>query len=510
MNTLHTDGVPARPWRFGTRLMALADRLLGIDARSLALFRIGLGLVLLAELAERARHLTAFYTDQGLTPRSLLVSGMQSPWSFSLHLASGAFFFQALLFLVALVAALALLLGYQTRLATFASWLLLISLFVRNPDLQSSGDILLSLLLFWGLFLPLGLEWSVDRARAANRAELPGRVLSVASAALLLQAAMVYVFTWWLKSGDPWRDGSAVWHALNWDQGTTALGRAMLQFPELLQLATHGVMAFEIVGPLLLFVPFYTPRIRLVIVPLFWLMHLSFALMMTLFTFPFVSIVSLVPFLPARFWGLLSKLSRWAPLGRLGATLRGSAASPLHFGLPPKPLQWRVPLAAQALAGVLLLYAIVWNLAGVLNFAAPFQGVARFLQIHQHWAMFAPYPRLDDGWFVIPGQLASGEEVDLFRAVISGAGEEMSWEKPASVAATFPNVQWRKYLENLQASGDHGRFHHFATYLYRTWNAGRPPERHLVSLDIFYMLEHTERLAYPPQPVHLWNHRFTE
>ena len=151
------------------KLLVVVDRLFGVDTRSLALFRVGLSLVLLDELTVRARNLTAFYTDQGVMPRGFITENTQNVWSFSLHLASGSAYFEAFLFFCALSAAVALFLGYKTRLATFISWLLLASLYVRNPEVQSSGDILMLMLLFWGLFLPLNLHWSVDRARAHER-----------------------------------------------------------------------------------------------------------------------------------------------------------------------------------------------------------------------------------------------------------------------------------------------------------------------------------------------------
>jgi hypothetical protein len=44
----------------------------GLDLRSLALFRIGLALILLFDLYYRALDLRAFYTDWGLYPRSLM------------------------------------------------------------------------------------------------------------------------------------------------------------------------------------------------------------------------------------------------------------------------------------------------------------------------------------------------------------------------------------------------------------------------------------------------------
>lgn len=607
VNTLKTKGSPRSLEGFRGHVrtilgvLVVIDRLFGVDTRSLAFFRVGLALVLLSELVVRARNLTAFYTDQGIMPRNFVTENTQNVWSFSLHLASGAFYFQAFLFLCALLAAVALLFGYRTRLATFLSWLLLASLYVRNPELQSSGDILLLLLLFWSMFLPLGLEWSVDRARATNDTGLPQRVLSMATAAVLIQAVLVYLFAWWLKSGEPWQNGSAVWMTLNWDQGTTALGRAMLDFPALLTFTTHSVLVFELVGPLLLFLPFYTSLVRLAVVPMFVLLHLSFAVMMTLATFPFVSIVSVIPFLPSRFWEIfrgvggagitvfydggcsfckkivllirtffilpgstvqpaqedpdaakvMLEMNSWVVRDETGENHTHAAAlkvllhaspilRPLHYffsfrpfvrvsdhvyswianhrpsasqamrWFQPQPLSWRLPLIGQFAVGVLLLYVLVWNLAGALKFNAPLRQVANVLQIHQHWSMFAPYPKVDDGWFVVPGVLENGEEVDVFRAVISGLGEEVSWNKPTPVSATFPNVQWRKYLENLLAAEDPGRYHNFAVYLYRAWNASQPEERQLTRLNIYYMLEHTERLASPPEKIHLWEHRFSE
>ena len=476
------------------KLLVVVDRLFGIDTRSLALFRVGLSLVLLDELTVRARNLTAFYTDQGVMPRGFITENTQNVWSFSLHLASGSVYFEALLFFCALSAAVALFLGYKTRLATFISWLLLASLYVRNPEVQSSGDILMLMLLFWGLFLPLNLHWSVDRARATNGAAVPLRVLSTATAAVLVQAALVYLFASLLKTGEPWHNGTAVWLALNWDQGTTALGRAMLGFPWLLALLTPVVLWFELLAPIALFIPFYTPVVRLVVIPLLVLMHLSFAVLMVLATFPFVSIVSVIPFLPTRFWqlfgggrsegitifydggcsfckttvllirtffilprvkisavqedaeaeALMKQQNSWVVQVEGDAYTRAAAlkvllcASPIlwpfHYlfgfkaflrlsdkvyGLiashrpgasramqwfQPGPLRWKLPWAGQVAAGLLLVYVVMWNVASYRNVAAPFWQVANVLQIHQSWGMFAPYPKVDDGWFVVPGR----------------------------------------------------------------------------------------------------------
>jgi len=98
-----------------------------IDLRTLALFRIGLAVMIVADLILRARDLRAHYTDFGIMPRAV-IDGFMHPASFSLHLMSGAAWFQALLFLLAGLLALLLMAGYRTRLVTVLSWVMLVSL----------------------------------------------------------------------------------------------------------------------------------------------------------------------------------------------------------------------------------------------------------------------------------------------------------------------------------------------------------------------------------------------
>ena len=136
--------------------------LFAIDPRSLALFRIAMGLLLLADLAIRATDLNAMYTDDGMFSRAEICRRATTIWNWSFHFASGSWGFQATLFGLAAGLALALVVGFETRLATVGSWLMLLSLHHRVPPILSGAEILLRMLLFWAMFLPLGRVWSVD------------------------------------------------------------------------------------------------------------------------------------------------------------------------------------------------------------------------------------------------------------------------------------------------------------------------------------------------------------
>ncbi len=76
------------------RIRAKAQDLFALDERSLAVCRIGLGLLLIADLVTRVGELRAHYTDLGIMPRVSLAMG-STP---SVHFLSGQPAFQGALF----------------------------------------------------------------------------------------------------------------------------------------------------------------------------------------------------------------------------------------------------------------------------------------------------------------------------------------------------------------------------------------------------------------------------
>src|SRR5690242_7856573 len=176
-----------------------------LDLRSLALFRIGLGAMILIDLVMRAVDLNAFYTDWGVLPRGAYLDKFANGLRFSIHLMSGIWQVQAVLFLIAAAFAVALMLGVRTRLVTIVSWFLLVSLQMRNSIILQGGDVYFRLLLFWSMFLPLGALYSVDSALNTSDPPKSNRFFSYAGLALLLQVAFVYAFSVAMKSGKEWR-----------------------------------------------------------------------------------------------------------------------------------------------------------------------------------------------------------------------------------------------------------------------------------------------------------------
>jgi HTTM domain len=276
----------------------------GADLRSLAAFRIALAVLVLLSLADRAADLSAHYSDEGVLPRPTLLTEVLDPWQLSLNMMNGKPLFQALVFGVAALAALALLLGYRTRLATVITWVTVVSIALRNPLVSGSEAVLLSLLLFWAMFLPLGAHWSVNRAlKVAPPRGVSMRFLSMATVGLFLQIAFMYWFTAILKSGREWRvDGTALYYALSYDQYAKPFGTYLLQFPELLEALTFATLVLEAFGPFLLFCPVLTGPVRTGAVLAFMSFHSGIWLTMSIGMYPWIGALCMVCFLPGWFW----------------------------------------------------------------------------------------------------------------------------------------------------------------------------------------------------------------
>lgn len=289
-------------------LFARLEEMFGLDLRSLALFRIGLALVVLTDLIIRAGDINAFYSDNGILPRTELFK-LLNPWHWSLNLINGQPLFQTFIFGVGIFIVLLLLIGYQTRFATIATWALMISIHNRNPALLFAADDVLRAILFWAMFLPLGAYYSVDRAMNTSSDRIPRRILSGATLALSLQLCYIYIFSAAFKATSPnWTtEGSAVYYALSYDQYATPLGQLLLNFPPLMKLSTHITFVLEWIGPLFIFMPVRNSFFRFWTVVTFILLHAGFGLTLNLGIFPFLSIVCWLGFLPSNFWDKLAK-----------------------------------------------------------------------------------------------------------------------------------------------------------------------------------------------------------
>ena len=395
MNDRMTDSAPPRLWEAPPARWARGKlrELWGIDLRSLALLRIGLGASVLADVAMRAFDLVGLYTDRGVLPRALVLA-MDGPGVYlSAHYwASANPLLQGALFATTACCAVALLAGWRTRLATLACWYLVSSVQIRQPLGYMGGDSILRLLLFWGLFLPLGARFSLDETRGRVQPG-PDPFVSGATVAVLLQVCLIYWATGIRKTGELWWSGQALFYALHQDEYATALGVRLRDYPSLLEPMTYGTLGLELFGPFLAFVPIYTGAFRIATVALFWAFHAGLAATMNIGLFPLFSMVAWLPFVPTQAWTWCG----WAT---------SSAAE--------RPIDWRSRLTSMA-ACICLVYVIVLlaERARVIPRVLPTQltAIGTALRLQQTWNMFAPDPPTMTSRFEIRKTMWDGSHV---------------------------------------------------------------------------------------------------
>ena len=530
---------PHASWAYWTHTKV--GELFGADLRSLAALRIALAAIVIMDIVSRWPDLRVFYSDKGVMPRSLVVESFVR-WRWSLGFTNDTWEFQAALFLATILAAACMLLGYHTRIATVAVWVLVVSIQVRNPFVLSGADSLLRVLLFWSMFLPLGATWSLDaRHRPAAAGGLPKRFLSMATIGIFLQICFMYWFTAALKSSPAWRtEGTALYYALHAGHITRPFGEWLAQFPELLRVLTHGSLALEIGAPILLFSPIFTGPVRTFAVASVMGFHAGIFLTMDVGIFPWTSALAMTCFLPSWFWDSLLPwlgarvpkplripVARWRALqgaaGGAWATTRGrlagtfgpllatdagspglvagsSAGGPAVVGAAApgaaKVTLRSSPLANLFLAGCLV-FVFLWNWASVTDFRMPSESApfAYASGLYQRWNMFAPSPSRATVWIVVRGVLADGREFDLLTPIVHDDLENvpaLSWEEPDDIVGDYYGSKyWRKYLTAIGDEDNRDERRVFAAYACRTWNAHYGGDARLVGLQVIRMSERT-------------------
>lgn len=295
-------------------------QVIGLDLRSLAVFRMALGALAIADVAQRSQDLAAHYTDWGLLPRGPLVLHFMHYAASCAHMVTGTSLGIGLLFALHAVLGLLLIVGYKSRTTAMALWFLTYGLHLRNPMVLQGGDDLLRMLMFWGMFLPLGARYSVDAAlhQDAGRCSIvPGLSQKVEGAHLLVawaslafigQQVLMYACTALFKTGAAWHDeASAVYYALNYDQLAKPLGIWLRQYTQVLPYLTHLTFAMEAMASFWLLCPLFFGPVRLAAILALMGMHHSFAACLVLGLFPWIDTAGLLALLPAWFWDKIER-----------------------------------------------------------------------------------------------------------------------------------------------------------------------------------------------------------
>ena len=473
-------------------------RMLELDLRSLAAFRIALGSLLFYDLFWRMSDVTFFYSDHGTLPRSLVTKHYWNDVWWCLHLYSGTTIGVGVLFFLHAVAALCLMTGFHTRWAGLACYLATLSLHNRNPLVLDSSDRLLVILLFWGLFIPWGARWSLDsRRKTSGYYPSSTRFYSVGTTGYLLQVVQLYLVAGYWKLHPVWlTEMSGLYRTLMIGEFSSRTGLFLLQYPGLMQALTVSTVIIEILAPLLLLTG--KDSLRLLALAALTSLHLGIYLTMDLEFFPLVSLVTLVGLLPSKFWEILGMRTE-------SADSRGESCP---------GVRWCHGRTTTVLAVTATVATMAWNLMVISldqqNVRAmpkqllPFTQTMGALRLVQMWNLFSPVPRSGTSWYVVEAYLADGSRVDLWRE-----GNPVDFAPRAVLSEEYPSHRHRTFLYHLAYNGHQSLRQQYLRVLAESWNSSHSEQKkvqwvRLVTIDRPTELDYRDSVPRVRQTGILW------
>jgi hypothetical protein len=498
----------------------------------LGAFRIALSLVLLLDLARRWAELSFWYVNTGLLPNHTLLWRPPAKHLFSLFFTISHEGEAHLAFGLCAAIYVAFLLGYRTRWAHFLVLLARFSLNTRLAVVENGGDMVMNLLCLLTLPLPLGTRFSLD-AIASSRAEqrsagaldplphfVPERarqpIVSLAVLGVLLQLSTIYYFNAASKSGQSWRDGSAVHYALHQDKLVTWVGVWLRENlpPYAVRGLTHGVLMTEWTAPILVLVPWAWKEARLLAVCVLPALHLGFALGLNLGGFSPAMMAFYPLLLSATHWDALER--RFGErAARLWTAVEERGRRFFDVLRPPAEWPWKPQrLALWNAATVLVLLAIT---SEVLNDNTPVpkalrvrqpawtKAVIEYPRVLQGWRMFASEPSRTDSMIYVDAVTSTGEHADPYNEVAS--------DEPRPAGGVVP-----RHLGQSQffvMFSDRIATDYFAPYrqAFSEWLLAYPdrtgdPRDCLLSYEVYWVSDRTPEFGSDASPVPAERNRF--
>ena len=259
----------------------------------LVLIRVAFGVLVLAWAGALAPDLLTFLGPDGLVASGPHYDG-PALWTIFSPLDSSAAVIVGYVAMV--VAAVALIAGFQTRLAALIIFVVLTSIERRNVWVTNSGDELIRIIALILVLAPAGAAASIDSWRRGERPwSFPLRS-PWALRLLQVQVSLLYLAALWAKvRGVTWNDGTAVSYALRLDDMARFQPPAGFTQSELVANAlTYGTLLVEFAIGVLVWNRRLRPYVLLAGVGL----HLSIELTMRIGFFSWAVLVAYLAFVP--------------------------------------------------------------------------------------------------------------------------------------------------------------------------------------------------------------------
>lgn len=396
-----------------------------LDARSLSIFRIVLGAILILDLIFfRFLNIEAFYTDNGILPRVLAEKignsgGYTALTPISPLFLSGTKQFVALFFILAGLSYTALLVGFKTRWASTLSFFFLISIQHRASIVVETDDRMLLCLVFWGIFLPLNHYFSVD-SKQLNLKKY--KVSKMASFAFLMQISLIYFFNGFPKTGETWTSGVAMKYAMMedlWINASTA--NWISKYDSLCFAISKATIPFEIILAILILTPMIWTKIRTAVVVSILLFHWGIAIFLSFGFLPLITTAWAIAMIPKGVWDRYN----WK-------LLPTQNSSPYPYNI-----------IKSGLIGFLI-FICSWQSAThipwILNVNSflPSQ-ISNTALFDQGWLLYAPDANKEVGWIQVFGTKPDGSFIEIH--------SRKEWNIDGSIVPYYQQECWQNFVQ---------------------------------------------------------------
>jgi hypothetical protein len=476
----------------------VATRYCTVDLRTLALFRIAFGILLLRDLFDWTLGWNGlnFFTDQGVLPAyGVLKAAIHQPeWGFMFGVTTPGQLHVAVGLMTAVY--VAYMVGWHTRVMQCLVIVILLSLDHRDVLLQNGGVVAINTIAVFSAFLPLGGRFSLDAFKRPLPAEPVVERLPLGF--LLFNFAAMHGLNALAKTGTNWRNGSAI-HDMLWLNRFVTPMAGMIRMHEpswFSPFFTSATLWVEFAIPILILLPFRQRLARRIAILFVFGLHFGISRLMELGPFPYAmmcaSILLLAPeeweeadtLLPARLRGLIDRVT---------PTLKGI------FGpedpAPLTPQQDKLAKIASMLGDLLATFIAVCCVMQILheNPVLPARirvekrpkllaAVVDNLQLFQMWHMFAPQVFRTDGTLIVDGELEDGTHVDPF------TGKPPDFEQALHGPLDY-GQPWCDYFWRLGGVEFHKAYRpYLRDYLFRAHTlAGAKIDHPLKRFDVYWV-----------------------
>ncbi len=418
-----------------------------------------------------------FLTENGIVTRKDFIGSMAHPWSWSVYYINDHPNFILLLLIFHLSLVLSFLVGYKTKLTTLLLWIMTVSLHNRNWFILNGGDDLVRCGLLFSIFIPFGKHFSIDNL--LSKVQVPKRTktflhFSWINFCYIYLLCSIYIISALFKNHPIWRtDFTALDYALHLDMFVRPFGVWIRDQFSVLKLLTAAAIFIEVYGPyLLLFalIPKLFTISRYLITALFISFHLGIDLLINVGPFPYYAISFWLAFLPGDFWRQnIRMLVRIKLVVQKISSITKSIFKYFekYFDLISKaaliPMLIILPLLAYWPLNELKREQTI-NYAWI-QYNETMLTASRWLHTYQNWKLFAPYPKVNNVWFQVIGELESGEQVNLH---LNNKLTDDTYPDPTEINKQFYSENVRKMFLTLEEN-EHNRLL-MAKFYCRWWN----------------------------------------